>query len=65
MPRRAMECLLGPVQRGGGGEFVLFPPNGKDGHGLFTQDPDVWRPTVLGFLKANGYPDLKKMEEKK
>jgi dienelactone hydrolase len=44
---------------GGNGEFVLFPPHGKDGHGLFTSAPDVWRPKVFEFLLANGYPDLK------
>ena len=48
---------------GGVGEFVLFPPNGKDGHGLFTQDPAVWRPAALQFLRANGYPDLTPREE--
>ena len=44
---------------GGVGEFVLFPPNGKDGHYLFTQDPEVWRPKAMAFLRANGYLDLK------
>ena len=44
---------------GGVGEFVLFPPNGKDGHSLFTQDPEVWRPKALSFLRANGYSELK------
>lgn len=44
---------------GGLGEFVLYPPHGKDGHGLFTAAPDVWRPKVFEFLLANGYPDLK------
>jgi dienelactone hydrolase len=44
---------------GGVGEFLLFPPNGKDGHYLFTQDPEVWRPKALAFLRANGYPELK------
>jgi dienelactone hydrolase len=43
---------------GGVGEYVRFPANGQNGHGLFTQDPDVWKPRVLEFLKANGYPDL-------
>jgi pimeloyl-ACP methyl ester carboxylesterase len=43
---------------GGVGEFVQFPPHGKDGHGLFTQAPEVWRPTVLTFLQANGFADL-------
>jgi dienelactone hydrolase len=50
--------------QGGIGEFALFPPNGKDGHGLFTQAPDVWRPKALEFLKANGYPELKAVEVK-
>jgi dienelactone hydrolase len=50
--------------KGGIGEFVLFPPNGKDGHGLFTQAPDVWRPKALEFLRANGYPELKVLEVK-
>lgn len=44
---------------GGLGEYTRFPANGKNGHGLFTQDPDVWRPRVLEFLRGNGYPDLK------
>lgn len=43
---------------GGVGDYVRFPANGKNGHGLFTQDPDVWKPLVLEFLKANGYPTL-------
>ncbi|MDO9166640.1 MAG: hypothetical protein Q7U13_11100, partial [Rhodoferax sp.] len=51
--------------KGGVGEFVLFPPNGKDGHGLFSNAPDVWRPRALEFLRANGYPDLKMPEVKK
>ena len=45
--------------QGGVGAFVLFPPHGKDGHGLFTTSPVVWRTTVFEFLQANGYPDLK------
>ncbi|MFO1424949.1 MAG: alpha/beta hydrolase [Candidatus Competibacteraceae bacterium] len=43
---------------GGTGEFVLFPPNGEDGHGLFTHAPEVWQPKVLEFLRANGYPNI-------
>jgi dienelactone hydrolase len=43
---------------GGQGEFVLFPPNGKDGHGLFTQDPSAWRPTVMEFLRKHVDPGL-------
>ena len=48
---------------GGVGEFAMFPPNGKDGHGLFTQDPAAWRPTVVQFLRANGYPNLRAGDE--
>ena len=44
---------------GGVGEYVRFPANGSNGHGLFTQDPDVWRPRLLQFLRGVGYPDLK------
>jgi dienelactone hydrolase len=52
-------------EAGGAGEFVLFPPHGKDGHGLFVAAPNVWRPTVLEFLRGNGYADLKAQEVKK
>lgn len=44
---------------GGIGEYKLYPPLGSNGHGLFTLAPDIWRPKVLEFLKANGYADLK------
>jgi dienelactone hydrolase len=67
-PKYPREWFEAFKAKGGVGEFVLFPPNGKDGHGLFTQDPDVWRPTALEFLRAHGYPDLKvkeKEDEKK
>ena len=55
-PREWFEAFK---EKGGVGEFVQFPPNGKDGHGLFTQAPDVWRPKALEFLRANGFPELK------
>ncbi len=42
------------VAAGGTGEFVQFGPNGKDGHGLFTQAPDVWHARVTSFLKQQG-----------
>lgn len=42
--------------RGGRGDLVQFPPQGEDGHGLFTLAPQVWRPTVLAFLRAHGFP---------
>jgi hypothetical protein len=44
---------------GGMGEYVLFPPLGDDGHGLFSKAPAIWQPKVLEFLRANGYPDLR------
>ena len=42
------------VEAGGIGDFVQFGPNGKDGHGLFTQAPDVWKPRVSEFLQQQG-----------
>jgi len=44
---------------GGTGEYVLFPPLGDDGHGLFSKAPRIWQPEVLRFLRANGYPELR------
>jgi dienelactone hydrolase len=51
------------IAEGGVGEFVLYPPHGEDGHSLFTRAPEVWRPKVLEFLRANGYPTLRVREE--
>jgi dienelactone hydrolase len=42
------------VNAGGVGEFVQFGPNGKDGHALFTQAPDVWRHRVRSFFEQHG-----------
>jgi hypothetical protein len=39
---------------------VLFPPNGKDGHGPCTQDPEVWRPKALSS-SLRWYDAIKKM----
>ena len=39
---------------GGTGEYVQFGPSGKDGHGLFTQAPAIWRPKVREFLTQHG-----------
>ena len=44
---------------GGVGEYELYPALGDNGHGLFTMAPDLWKPRVLAFMRANGYPDLK------
>jgi hypothetical protein len=43
------------VEAGGKGEFVLFPPLGNDGHGLFTLAPQIWQPKVGVFLKDLGF----------
>ena len=57
-PKYPREWFDAFKQAGGNGEFVLYPPHGKDGHGLFSLSPETWQPRVLEFLKANGYPDL-------
>ena len=43
---------------GGNAEFVQFPTTGADGHRLFVDHPDVWRPTVAAFLRRQGF-DIK------
>lgn len=57
-PRLPKEWFDAYVASGGLGDYQLYPPQGKDGHSLFTSAPDVWRPRVLAFLKTLGYPDL-------
>ncbi len=56
LPRSWFEAFQA---NGGQGEYVLFPPQGSNGHGLFTMAPEVWHARVLDFLRAHGYPDLK------
>lgn len=41
-------------ENGGRGEFLVLPANGKDGHSIFTQNPNAWRPQVLEVLRAHG-----------
>lgn len=43
------------AQGGGRAAFVQFPPQGEDGHGLFTRFPQAWQPTVLEFLRSQGF----------
>jgi len=50
---------------GGTGEYTLFPALGDNGHGLFSLAPEVWKPRVLEFLRANGYPNIQAPEVKK
>ena len=44
---------------GGVGQFIQFPPEGKDGHSLFYRAPQIWRPRVAEFLRVNGFPEIK------
>lgn len=43
---------------GGNAEFLRLLPFGEDGHNLFRLGLPVWKPHVLGFLRANGFPAL-------
>jgi dienelactone hydrolase len=47
---------------GGTAEFVQFPAWGEDGHSLFTAFPAVWRPTVVEFLRKQGF-EMKEAKE--
>ena len=64
-PTQPKEWFDAFVAAGGVGEYTRFPAHGKDGHGLFTQAPEVWGPRVLEFLRANGYPALKALPFRK
>jgi dienelactone hydrolase len=43
------------VSHGAPAEFVLFPPQGDDGHQLFYRFQPVWQPKVAEFLDAVGF----------
>jgi len=43
------------VKAGGTAEFVQFPPYGEDGHRLFSDFPEVWKPKLIAFLEARGF----------
>ena len=45
------------VAKGGQGDFALMPANGKDGHGIFSDAPQLWRETVLKFMQKH-IPDF-------
>lgn len=55
LPRTWFEAFKA---NGGQGEYTLFGPHGKNGHGFFTMAPDDWHGRVLEFLRSNGYPEL-------
>jgi len=58
-PKYPREWFDAFKEAGGAGEYVLYPPHGNDGHLLFSASPDTWKPKVLEFLRANGFPELK------
>lgn len=61
-PNHPKEWFEAFRKAGGSGEFVQFPPWGEDGHSLFTAFPAVWRPTVVEFLRKQGF-EMKEPEE--
>jgi dienelactone hydrolase len=64
-PKYPKEWFEAYKAKSGTGEFLFLPPNGTDGHGVFSRDPAAWRPQVMQFLKSNGFPDLKETEANK
>jgi dienelactone hydrolase len=40
---------------GGNVRFVAVPPAGEDGHTLFAEFPDRWKPMVIDFLRSQGF----------
>lgn len=58
-PKLPREWFQAFKASGGVGEYILFPPNGDNGHLLFTRAPDVWQPRVLEFLRTLGYQPFK------
>jgi dienelactone hydrolase len=45
--------------QGGGGELMLLPPFGDNGHLLFSRGFAIWQPIVDGFLQAHALPGEK------
>lgn len=64
-PKYPKEWFEAYKAKSGTGEFLFLPPNGTDGHGLFSRDPAAWRVQVMQFMKANGFADLKEVEGSK
>jgi homoserine acetyltransferase len=64
-PKYPKEWFEAYKAKSGTGEFLFLPPNGTDGHGIFSRDPAAWRPQVMQFLKNNGFSDLKETETSK
>lgn len=54
-PRYPREWFDAYVKQGAPARFVQYPPQGADGHALFSRFPEVWMPEVLRFLQAQGF----------
>jgi len=52
-PAMAQEFEAAYTKSGASNQFVLAPPDGDDGHHLYSH-PEAWAETVSGFLKARG-----------
>lgn len=46
----------GYIANGGLGEFKLYPPQGFEGHNMYTNQPETWQPFVLAHFKKLGLP---------
>jgi len=63
-PRLPEEWFEAFKAAGGSGQYVRFPAHGESGHNLFSAAPAIWQPTVLEFLRANGFGATLLPEEK-
>ncbi|MCG2577135.1 hypothetical protein LZ012_09005 [Dechloromonas sp. XY25] len=52
LPRK---WFKGFVDAGGKGQFVQLPPYKDNGHGIFTGNPDSWKPAFEAFLRDVGF----------
>jgi dienelactone hydrolase len=55
-PKLPREWHQAYVAAGGKAQFVQFPPQGEDGHLLFSRFPDLWQPRIAEFLDSLGFP---------
>jgi dienelactone hydrolase len=52
LPKRWFEAF---VKGGGKGRFVPLPPHGRDGHGIFSANPEAWKSAFEEFLREVGF----------
>lgn len=53
-PNLPKEWFQGFIKAGGNGKFVPLPPFKEDGHGIFTGNPEAWKPVFEEFLRTVG-----------